>query len=541
MKNMKASDIFVRMLESYGVDRIYGVPGEENLDFLESMRTSSIELILTRNEQTAVFMAANHGRFTGHPGVALATLGPGATNMVTWVAYAQLSGLPLIVITGQKPIKKSKQGLFQIIDVVGMMRPITKYATTIISGARIPSLIHNAFKIARSERPGVVAIEFPEDIASEEVYVEDISAHLEKIRRPVIDEKMLTKLISEITKAKRPIILIWAWANRKQISKYLTTFIKKYHIPFFTSQMGKWVVDESLPEYLGTASLTTGDYIHQAIAQSDLIISVGYDPIEKPTTLMGVDGTPSIYINFYEAHIDDVYMPYLEVIGDIGNIFWRLSEVTFDHTWEFDEIYRIKNTYTHFLVWHLEEEVKSISTIMWPRQLTYELRKNLERNDILTLDNGLYKVWISRNYPCYEPNTLILDNALATMGAGLASAMSAKLEYPERNIVCVTGDGGLVMNLGDIETAVRLKLDITLIVLNNGSYGMIEWKQEWGGMQRWGLGFGNPDFVKLAESFGAYGFRVEKKSDFEAIFQKAIKMKWLKIIDLIFDYPKDIK
>ncbi|GAB0175175.1 MAG: acetolactate synthase large subunit [Candidatus Altimarinota bacterium] len=538
---MKASDIFVQMLESYGVDRIYGVPGEENLDFIESLRNSNIKLILTRNEQTAVFMAANHGRFTGNPGVALATLGPGATNMVTGVAYAQLSGLPLIVITGQKPIKKSKQGLFQIIDVVGMMRPITKYATTIISGSRIPSLMHNAWKIARSERPGVVAIEFPEDIALEDVRVEDISAHTEKIRRPVIDEKMLEKLISELEKVERPIILIGAGANRKQISKYLESFIKKYHIPFFTSQMGKGVVNESLPEYLGTASLTQGDYIHQAIAQSDLIISVGYDPIEKPTTLMGVDGTPSIYINFYEAHIDDVYAPYLEVIGDIGNIFWRLSEAKIEAKWDFEEIYRIKDQYTIYLKNHLTEEIESPTSVMGPRMLTDILRRNMESADILTLDNGLYKVWISRNYPCYGPNTLILDNALATMGAGLSSAMSAKLEFPDKRVVCVTGDGGLVMNLGDIETAVRLSLDITLIVLNNGSYGMIEWKQEGGGMEKWGLKFGNPDFVKLAESFGARGFRVEKKYDFESTLKKALEFPGLKIIDLVFDYPKEIK
>jgi len=538
---MKASDVFVRMLESYGVKRIYGVPGEENLDFLESLRTSTIELILTRNEQTAVFMAANEWRFTGRPWVALATLGPGATNMVTGVAYAQLSWLPLIVITGQKPIKKSKQWLFQIIDVVGMMRPITKYATTIISGNKIPSLVHNAFKISMSERPWVVAIELPEDIAAEEVHIEDISAHRDKIRRPVIDEKMLEKLISELEKAERPVVLIGAGANRKQISKYLTEFIKKYHIPFFTSQMGKWVVDESLPEYLGTAALTTGDYIHQAIAQSDLIISVWYDPIEKPTTLMGIDGTPSIYINFYEAIIDDVYAPYLEVVWDIGNVFWRLSERDIAQQWDFSEIYRIQETYKWYIREHLNDEIGDTNSTMWPRQLTDIIRRNMSGEDILTLDNGLYKVWIARNYPCSSPNTLILDNALATMGAGLPTAMSAKIEHPDRRVVCVTGDGGLVMNLGDIETAVRLSLDITLIVLNNWSYGMIEWKQEGGGMKKWGLGFGNPDFVKLAESFWAHGLRVEKKEDFEKTLQHAYTLPWLKIIDLVFDYPPKIK
>ncbi len=537
---MKASDVFVKMLEAYGVTRIYGVPGEENLDMLESIRTSSIELILTRNEQTAVFMAANHGRFTGEPGVAIATLGPWATNMVTGIAYAQLSGLPLIVITGQKPIKKSKQWLFQIIDVVGMMRPITKFATTVISGGRIPSLVHNAFKVAKSERPGVVHIELPEDIASEDVRIDSIESMHEKIRRPTIDNKMLYRLKTELEKAKSPIILIGAGANRKQISKYLTEFITKHHIPFFSSQMGKWVVNEWIDEYLGTASLTSGDYIHQAIAQSDLIISVGYDPIEKPTTLMGIDGTPSIHINFYEAHIDEVYTPYLEVIGDIGNTFWQLTELDIEHHWDFSEIKKIKNTYIKYLEEHLGEEIMQ-EKIMGPRQLAHILRNNLGSSDILALDNGLYKVWISRNYPCYEPNTLILDNALATMGAGLPSAMSAKMEYPNKEVICVTGDGGLVMNLGDLETAVRLKLDIIVIILNNGSYGMIEWKQEWGGMKKWGLNFGNPNFSMLAESFGATGFRVDKKEDFEKTLQKAKEIPGIKLIDLAFDYPKNIK
>ncbi len=538
---MKVSDIFVRMLESYGVKRIYGVPGEENLDFVESLRTSSIELILTRNEQTAVFMAANEWRFTGRPGVALATLGPGATNMVTGVAYAQLSGLPLIVITGQKPIKKSKQGLFQIIDVVGMMRPITKYATTVISGYKVPSLVHNAFKLAMSERPWVVAIELPEDIAHEQIDIDHIDTPLEKIRRPVIDEKMFEKLVYELEKSKRPIILIGAWANRKRITRYLSEFITRYHIPFFSSQMGKWVVDESMPEYLGTAALTSGDYIHEAIAQSDLIISVGYDPIEKPTTLLGDEWIPCIHINFYESQTDDVYAPYLDVVGDIGNIFWRLTETPIQSDWDFTEIYSIRDKYNSIIRSHRDNEIASETPIMWPRQLTEILRQSIAREDILTLDNWLYKVWIARNYPCYAPNTLILDNALATMWAGLSAAMSAKIEHPDKGVVCVAWDGGIVMNLWDIETAVRLGLDITLIILNNGSYGMIEWKQEWGGMERWGLKFGNPDFVKLAESFGAHGFHVDTKSELEKILQTAQKLPWLKIINLPFDYPAKIQ
>lgn len=543
---MKASDLFVRVLEQKWVKVIYGVPWEENLDLLDSIGKSSIELILTRNEQTAVFMAATYGRFTGEPGIALATLWPGATNMVTGVAYAQLGGLPVIVITGQKPIKKSKQGQFQIIDVVAMMKPITKYATTIVSANRIPYILDNAFKIATGERPWAVHLELPEDIAAEDsgadffpLLVKQERGEM-KIRRPQIDEKTLNNLKNIIEKSTKPIILIGAGANRKRISKYLTHFIEKYNIPFFTSQMGKGVVDESLPQYLGTAALTSGDYIHQAIEKSDLIISVGYDPIEKPTALMGFWGTPNIHINFYEAHIDEVYTPFYEVIGDIGNTFWQLSETEIDtKNWNFSDIYEIKAEYTKTLEANrLAEDMGA--NILWPRQLASEIRELLAPSDILTLDNGLYKVWIARNYPCYHANTLLLDNALATMGAGLASAMEAKRINPEQTVVCVTGDGGLVMNLGDLETAVRLKLNLVVIVLNNHSYGMIKWKQTGAKLKEWGLDFGNPDFVKLAESFGASWYKVGK-NDFKSTLEKAIKETWLVLLDVDFEYPKEIR
>ncbi|MDD5769481.1 MAG: acetolactate synthase large subunit [Candidatus Gracilibacteria bacterium] len=538
---MKASDLFIHILEQKGVKVIYGVPGEENLDLIDSLRKSGkIKLILTRNEQTAVFMAATYGRLTGEVGVAIATLGPGATNMVTGVAFAQLGGFPVMVITGQKPIKKSKQGQFQIIDVVSMMKPITKYATTIISGNKIPHILHNAFKIATSERPGAVAVELPEDIAGEFVENPELIISNEKVRRPIIDEKSILILKEELQKAKSPIILIGAGANRKRITKYLTEFIVKYNIPFFTSQMGKGVVSEDLKEYLGTAALTSGDYIHNAIKESDLILSVGYDPIEKPTHLILEGGTKNIHINFYESNIDTVYNPYIEIIGDIGNTFWQLCETDIDNSnWDFEKIFKIKQKNIKLLQENLENEDMG-NNIIGPRQLVNDVRSILQKDDIVALDNGLYKIWFARNYITYFPNTLLLDNALATMGAGVASGMEAKRINPLKNVVVITGDGGLVMNLGDLETVVRLKLDLTIIVLNNGSYGMIKWKQTGANMPEWGLDFGNPDFVKLAESFGGIGYKVENKNDFKKTLQKANDEKGLKIIDLKFEYPNEI-
>ncbi|MGE4443780.1 MAG: acetolactate synthase large subunit [Candidatus Altimarinota bacterium] len=539
---MKASDLFIEILEKKGVHTIYGVPGEENLDLVDSIRKSGkIKLVITRNEQTAVFMAATYGRLTGKLGVALATLGPGATNMVTGVAYAQLGGFPIMVITGQKPIKKSKQGLFQIIDVVAMMKPITKYATSIVSGNKIPYILENAFRIATSERPGAVAIELPEDIAAEEVENPNLNISVEKIRRPIIDEKAIALLVQELQKAKSPIILVGAGANRKRITKYLTEFITKHNIPFFASQMGKGVVSEDVKEYLGTAALTTNDYIHDAIKKADLILSVGYDPIEKPTHLIGEGGTKNIHINFYEANIDEVYNPYLEIVGDIGSTFWQLSKSNIDTgNWNFKEIYEIKENYEKKIQENLAKEVAETG-VMGPRQLVQDVRDVLKNDDIVALDNGLYKVWFARNYKTFEANTLLLDNALATMGAGLASGMEAKILNPEKSVVVVTGDGGLVMNLGDLETAVRLNLDITVVVLNNASYGMIKWKQVGANMPMWGLDFGNPDFVKLAESFGGKGYKVQNKHEFQETLRRVNEEKGLKIIDLDFDYPQEIK
>lgn len=539
---MKASDLFIEILIKNWVKVIYWVPGEENLDLIDSLRKSwKIELILTRNEQTAVFMAATYGRLTWEVGVAIATLWPWATNMVTWVAYAQLWGFPVMVITWQKPIKKSKQWQFQIIDVVWMMKPITKYATSIVSADRIPYILNNAFRIAKSERPGAVSIELPEDIARDEVKNPNLDISMQKIRRPIVDEQSIEILKNELQSAKSPIILVWAGANRKRISKYLQEFIQKYNMPFFASQMWKWVIDESLPEYLWTAALTSWDYIHDAIKNADLILSVWYDPIEKPTHLIWNWWTKNIHINFYESSLDEVYSPSFEIIWDIANTFWRLTEIKLDNSnWNFDKIYEIKENYNLEIQKNIALEVET-AQVMWPRQLVEDVRSVLDKEDILALDNGLYKVWFARNYKTYFPNTLLLDNALATMWAWVASWLEAKRLNQDKNVVVVTWDWGLVMNLWDLETVVRLWLDLTVVVLNNSSYGMIKWKQIWADMPEWGLDFLNPDFVTLAKSFWGKWYKVENKDYFRAVLEAANKEKWLKIIDLKFDYPVEIK
>jgi len=537
---IKASDLFVSCLEAEWVTTIYGVPGEENLDVVESLRVSNIELIVTRNEQTAVFMAATYGRLTWKTGVALATLGPGATNMMTWVAFWQLWGMPVLVITGQKPIKQSKQWRFQVLDVVSMMQPLTKMATSIVNIHRIPSTIRQAFKTAEQERPWAVHIEFAEDIAREVTKDTLIPVQAKKIRRPQIDEKMLTTLVHALKNAKHPMILIGAWANRKRISKYLTKFIEKTNIPFFTSQMGKWVVNELLPQYIGTAALTSNDYIHDVINMSDCILAVGHDVIEKPTNIIHDPKVQLIHINFSSADIDQLYAPDLEVVWDIGNTFWQLFEHKdfSENTWNFEDIYAVCEKNKIKLEKHLQDEYTH--NTLGPRRLAKELREIMNEKDILALDNGLYKVWIARNYPAVSNNTVLLDNALATMGAGYSAAMAAKLIHPEQQVVCLTGDGWFMMNLGDFETAVRLQLDLTIILLNDNAYGMIKWKQHNMWFEDFSLDLKNPDFMKLAEAFGAHAHKVETADTFTSTIETAMQEPGVSLVEVIFKYPQKI-
>ena len=317
---MKASDLFVKALEHEGVEYVFGVPGEENLDLLESLRTSSIKLIVTRHEQAAGFMAATYGRLTGKVGVCMSTLGPGATNFVTAAAYAQLGAMPMLMITGQKPIKASKQGHFQIVNVVEMFRPLTKFTKQVVSAGTIPALVHEACRTATEERPGAVHIELPEDIAHETVGDIQLLPNY-KPRRPAAEEQAVETAVRMIEDAANPLILIGAGANRKLVSNSLLKFIEKTGIPFFNTQMGKGVIDERHPLYMGTTALSANDYVHCAIDRADLIINVGHDVVEKPPFFMKPYGAKVIHINFSRPRVDEIYFPQWEVIGDIEEFF----------------------------------------------------------------------------------------------------------------------------------------------------------------------------------------------------------------------------
>lgn len=529
---MKASELFVKALENEGVEYIFGIPGEENLDLLDSLsRSTSIKLILTRHEQAAGFMAATYGRLTGKAGVCVSTLGPGATNLVTAAAYAQLGGMPMLMITGQKPIKSSKQGHFQIVDIVDMMRPLTKYTRQIVSGDNIPSRVREAFRLAEEERPGAVHLELPEDIAAEETSAEVFAASF--ARRPIAESKSIRNAVELIQSARHPLLVIGAGANRKLTCRMLTQFVEKTGIPFVTTQMGKGVVDEQDERFIGNAALSDHDFIHRAIEHADLIINVGHDVVEKPPFFMRHKGRKVIHINFFSAQVDPVYFPQVEVVGDIANSIWQISErLTPQIDWDFSYFNKVRTAAEA----HVRQGADDARFPIYPQRLVADVRKVMPADGIIALDNGIYKIWFARNYKANQPNTVLLDNALASMGAGLPSAMAARLVFRDRKVMSICGDGGFMMNSQELETAVRLNMDLVVLILCDNAYGMIKWKQDHMGFKSFGLDYGNPDFVKYAESYGAKGHRVSSAYELLPLMQQCNEASGVHLIEVPIDY-----
>ena len=531
---MKASDLLVKALENEGVEYLFGIPGEENLAFLDSLRKSKIRLILTRHEQAAGFMAATYARLTGKVGVCMSTLGPGATNLTTAAAFAQLGGMPLCIITGQKPIKKSKQGLFQILDIVELMSPLTKSSKRIIVGNQIPGLVRNAFKIALEERQGTVHLELPEDVAEEHCDSQPILPN--RFIHPRAAQESLDQAITLIKQSNSPLILLGAGVNSSKLTESLTQLVEDAKIYFFTTQMGKGAIDERSNYSLGTAALSDHDFLHCAIERADLIINIGHDIVEKPPFLMSDNGPKVIHINNRPSIIDEVYFPQLDVIGDLAySIEYLRNELKNSRERENGYFIRIKKE----IEGHLSKHFHTSDFPILPQRLVYLMRKALSEKDILCLDNGMYKIWFARNYHCYFPHTLLLDNALATMGAGLPAAMAASIVHPDRNVVAVCGDGGFMMNSQEIETAIRLQLNLTVVILNDSGYGMIQWKQEEMGLKDYGLSYQNPDFKLYAESYGAKGYCASSDKQFQEILRQCLDSDGVHIIELPIDYSQN--
>ena len=531
---MNGAELLVAALENEGVREIFGIPGEENLDVVDALRRSRIRLILTRHEQAAAFMAATHGRLTGRPGVCITTLGPGALNLTTGAAYALLGAMPMVMITGQKGILSRKQAGFQVVDVVSTMTPLTKMADQIVSPATIPTMVREAFRIAQQERPGPVHLELPEDIARETgPDMSPVPPH--PIEAPLAPSGALDRAAELILNAERPLIMLGAAASRPRLSAALSDFVRRVQIPFFNTQMGKGAVTGGSGLYIGTAALSERDYVHRAIDRADLIIAIGHDTIEKPPFFMGPGGPMVLHVGYLPATVEEVYFPQAELIGDVGPSLTLLAD-RLEHRLPRAQALLPLRAEILARIADRAEESRYPPT---PQRIVHDVRKAMPEDGIVCLDNGMYKIWFARNYRTHVANTLLLDNALATMGAGLPSAIMAACLNPDRRVLAVCGDGGFMMNSQEVETAVRLKLNLVVLVLVDHAYGMIRWKQATDGFPDFGMTFGDPDFVAYARAYGAKGSRVDSADGLAPALEAAFAGGGVHLVSAPIDYSEN--
>ncbi|MGA2550396.1 MAG: acetolactate synthase large subunit [Burkholderiaceae bacterium] len=533
---MKGAELMVAALENEGVQHIFGVPGEENLDVVEALRQSSIKLVLTRHEQAAAFMAATHGRLTGRAGVCLSTLGPGALNFTTGAAYALLGAMPMVMITGQKGILSRKQARFQVVDVVSTMTPLTKMARQIVSPTTIPSIVREAFRVAQQERPGPVHLELPEDIAA--ALAPDVSlVSTHPIEQPIVHPASLERAVELILSAQRPLIMLGAAASRPRLADALSSFVGRLQIPFFNTQMGKGAVAGVSELYMGTAALSERDYVHRAIDRADLIIAIGHDTVEKPPFLMGPGGPTVLHVGYLPAAVEEVFFPNAEFVGDVGYSLALLADRLEGRLPNAGALLGLRTA----ILQHISERADEVRYPLTPQRIVHDVRQVVPEDGIVCLDNGMYKIWFARNYRTSVANTLLLDNALATMGAGLPSAIMAAMLYPTRRVLAVCGDGGFMMNSQELETAARLGLNLVVLVLQDNAYGMIRWKQAVDGFTDFGMTFGNPDFVDYAKAYGLRGSRVESADGLSPALESAFSSGGVHLVCVPVDYSENIR
>lgn len=538
---MTAADLFIRCLENEGVKYVFGLPGEENLDILEALRKSKIQFVVTRHEQGAAFMADVYGRLTGRAGVCLSTLGPGATNLLTGVADANMDRAPLVAITGQADMRREHKESHQYIDVVNAFKPITKWNTRVLHEDTIPEIVRKAFRLAELEKRGATHIEISEAIAGRELTPE-IEAKTKPLHAgppPMIQasRKTYEKAIGLIKKSERIIVLAGNGIIRGKASSCLVKFCEKNHISVANTFMAKGAIPARHDLFVATIGLQAKDFTMCGFDQADLVITIGYDLMEySPKYWNKTAGRPIIHIDSQPAEIDKHYEPDVELIGDIATTLEELTELTgFKKNFGYlDKLKKIaKDEY--------RQKKDSTSFPIKPQKILYDLRHVLADDDIVISDVGMHKLWIARLYPAYKPNTVLISNGFATMGISLPGAIAAKLVHPDRTVVSICGDGGFLMNSQELETARRLELAFVVIIFNDGKYGMIEWKQMNQFGKPFGMNFGNPDFVKYAESFGCVGMRVNKTQDLLPTLKKAVKIKNVVVIDVPVDYTENFE
>lgn len=538
MGEMNTAELLVRCLENEGVEYVFGLPGEENLHVLQALRHSSIQFITTRHEQGAAFMADVYGRLTGKAGVCLSTLGPGATNLMTGVADANLDGAPLVAITGQVGTDRMHIESHQYLDLVAMFAPVTKWNAQIVRPSNTAEIVRKAFKLAQSEKPGAVHIDLPENIAAMAVSGEPLGK--DSREKTYASFRSIGKAAVAISKAKNPLILVGNGAIRANASEALTEFATRMNIPVVNTFMGKGVIPYTHPLALWTVGLQQRDHVSCAFDQSDLVIAVGYDLIEySPKKWNPTGKIPIIHIGAAPAEIDSSYIPIVEVAGDISDSLTEIMKQADRQGKPTPYAVELRSDIRQDYEQYANDEGFPIK----PQKLIYDLRQVMGPEDIVISDVGAHKMWMARHYHCDRPNTCLISNGFAAMGIALPGAIAAKLVYPDRNIIAVTGDGGFMMNCQELETALRVGTPFVTLIFNDGGYGLIEWKQQnhFGPGEAAFVKFGNPDFVKFAESMGLKGYRVTKTEDLIPTLKMALEQDVPSVIDCPVDYGENLR
>ncbi|MEE9160602.1 MAG: acetolactate synthase large subunit [Gammaproteobacteria bacterium] len=532
---MKAAELFVKCLENEKVERIYGIPGEENIDVMDALLDSKIKFVTTRHEQGAAFMADVYGRLTGRAGVCLATLGPGATNLITGVADANMDLAPIVAIAGQGSTKRLHKESHQILDLVNLFAPISKYSTQILEGEIIPEIVRKAFKVAQTEKPGCSFIDFPENIAGAEI--EDKEPLL--VQSPVTPtppEAMMDEAAEIISNARFPMVMAGNGVIRADAEPQLVKFAEKLNIPVATTFMAKGAIPFSHDLSLGAVGLQASDYISCGFNRADVVICVGYDIVEYHPHLWHKDkDIKIIHINASPAEVDEHYIVEVGVIGDIAQALDGIAE----RATAKDEYLaaNLRQTIVDEMAAHADDTGFPIK----PQKILWDLRQALKPEDVVICDVGAHKMWMARMYQEERSNTCIISNGFASMGIAVPGAVAAKFVFPERKVVAVTGDAGFMMNSQEIETALRHGQAFVILVWTDSEYGLIKWHQLRNFGRSSNITFNNPDFVKYAESFGAKGYRVESSGDLLPTLKKAIADNTVVIIDCPVDYSENMK
>ncbi|TNF87058.1 MAG: acetolactate synthase large subunit [Gammaproteobacteria bacterium] len=532
---MKASDLFVRCLENEGVEYVFGIPGEENLDVMDSLIGSQIKFVTTRHEQGAAFMADVYGRLTGKAGVCLSTLGPGATNLVTGFADANMDRAPIVGIAGQGATTRMHKESHQVLDLVKLFEPISKYSVQIREPEIVAEIVRKAFKAAEAEKPGGSFIDFPENVAEMEAGDKQ-PLKVQSARPPVPPGEKIAQAAEIISQARYPLVMAGNGVVRANADDALFMFAEKLNIPVATTFMAKGSMPFSHDLSLGTVGLQARDYVACGFDRADVVICVGYDMIEYHPHLWNRDKSSRIiHIDMSPAEVDEHYILECGVVGDIGAALNAIAEQATPQV-EF-KAQGLRETIVEELTAHENDD----SFPMSPQRIILDLRKALDPEDIVVSDVGAHKMWMARMYQAERPNTCIISNGFASMGIGLPGAIAARLAYPEKTAVTVTGDAGFLMNSQEIETALRIGTPIVILVWNDSKYGLIKWHQD----RRFGrdtqIDFNNPDFVRYAESFGAKGYRVESADDLLPTLQRAISDDTVVLIDCPVDYSENMK